>query len=919
MADKNNTFVDVPDDSTNQVKLPEYAMESTQQQLIKLTEALVGSNDKSRALYQELIKETSKNAKSDKKSDKEADNDRNKQLDLLRDIQESSEKTAESTSKFGIGLGGIGTVVGVAVGAIATLAGTLFGASRRLGDYNQKLANAGVGFDDADMTLNSLTSSLQAMGMSIDRIEPLLTDFSGAVTVAGKKTFLQIQDDFAKITSSGTKFGLTMDEASTIVAEDLELRQQLGILDGINSNKAAQRSRELYQMQLEATTVLGKSIDEIRQSSVNTLADNAQVQLKLLGISKRFTADVGSKFLNSVTAMTSRLSSIGLDDQLIAQMSNEMFDAVAFMSGGGQELYAALTATGTREAQAIADSIRNINKAIDVGDIGTAERIMAQFPDQLMRMAKGMDQTQLAGMSRLLSALPGSLGQNLAIALGQLNTASGRAAKSMDEFPEMARQIAVFDQAVNTLKGQVGSVVTVLSAELAKPMAGLVQAFDDVTIAGVKQTGIFSSLRSAVESIKKTILDVFGNKGDMSDSTRNFASIIRTQVSPAITNLANWVNEKIINGFSNFDLSAWFTETKDKLAVFMSDASVFGKAIGNLGRLINRVFGRFFDNEPAQASKINELTQKNTTLGSERRAEARKLQSSIYSPEERAAIQENINNIDKRLVKNQESLKTLKEAADNSLNLTTAAVTTAGTLVAAAGAKTALAVKGSAAIIGETKNIVTGTTKVTTGMLNASKVIAGTAATGASAILATGLVLKDVMDVVTGSDGGANAENVGALIGTGIGVAIGATLGSVVPVVGTAFGAAAGASLGNMAGETIGQWIDTQPGSRKQVDRRGRPIKQQDSVVVVAGTNKFVDQEAKPGIVPQLTSSGRRTPTPATRETAAPQTVLAEQPDAPGSTPPDRTNENMLLLLNEVAANTKDTSKKLRELVDQSR
>lgn len=88
-------------------------------------------------------------------------------------------------------------------------------------------------------------------------------------------------------------------------------------------------------------------------------------------------------------------------------------------------------------------------------------------------------------------------------------------------------------------------------------------------------------------------------------------------------------------------------------------------------------------------------------------------------------------------------------------------------------------------------------------------------APGASVVTGGAMGLKDLYDIVSGENGGANGENIGGAIGTVIGGGLGA-LGGALLTGGTAGGGAVavptlvggGATLGNMIGEYIGGMID---------------------------------------------------------------------------------------------------------------
>lgn len=96
-------------------------------------------------------------------------------------------------------------------------------------------------------------------------------------------------------------------------------------------------------------------------------------------------------------------------------------------------------------------------------------------------------------------------------------------------------------------------------------------------------------------------------------------------------------------------------------------------------------------------------------------------------------------------------------------------------------------------------------------------------APGVSAVTAAGMGTKDLYDIFSGKNGGANAENIGGAIGSVAGAGIGVLLAGLVGVGTGGAGLAAGtaivggsSAIGNMLGEYIGGLIDSETPKTEQ-------------------------------------------------------------------------------------------------------
>lgn len=475
MAEETN--VNLPDG--NGITLPNYAMDSTAKQILDELKKQKSTDKKTIAVMEQLLEQAKKSGKNDEDSSKEADKDRDKSLALLKQLNASRTGTGPTGGVAGGGAGG-GGVAGAASkasGALGKFASSLIGVAggamqllldrtALLGDTILGLTDVGAGFDDASGTTVGLIADLQRLGLSTDQAGSAIKGFSTAVQVMGKTSFAEMQKQFVAGGDFARKFGLTMAESVEIMGEDLQLRAQLGMMDNINAQQQAKNSRDLYERQVKASQMLGKSIKEIRESGQGFVQSNLDFKLSMMALEKTMPG-----LTESVQGTIGELVGLGLSKQSAEQIMAGVFDPVAF-AANSPELRQAFQALG-EEGNSVMSSLEDLNLAVKNKDKEGIELGLAGMKDKFLGLAKSMNpQEQAAFISNISKSNP-ALGELLA----GLISARAASEKVGAELSGLAQASVTYKNALSTFMGGLSSLTTDFTGIFAKPMAALAEAF----------------------------------------------------------------------------------------------------------------------------------------------------------------------------------------------------------------------------------------------------------------------------------------------------------------------------------------------------------------------------------------------------------------------------------------------------------
>ena len=538
--------ITLPDGS----RIPEYALESTQAEIMKLLSAQVKADEKSLAKYKELVDLAQKTSESNQDQEQLQD----EQIKLLHGIREDSKKGKNNLGK------GLNYLADGAIKAGTMLAGsalTAFGFAAKsaynLGNTMAELGNVGIGLGGMEGAAIASMASLQRLGLSATEAATLMRDSSSIMAVMGQSAFVNMNSELAKITGSGAKFGMTMNQLAEVAREDLEIRQKLGLLDNLNASQAAKRSQEIYGQQLKATKLLGKSMEDIRGASANTLS-SATMAVRVLSMGPN-----GEKFVQALQTGLGGLASIGLEDSIIDAIGNSIGSTIAFDGEEGQQLFNTLSVLDKKMGSGLTSSIQKMNELAktDPEKVGPE---LEKFKKKMMDTAASMSPEDFAEYAAFLqSGELGAMGESLARSMAELRQAHDRynkvygegADKAIEQFGNLAQGAKTFDNSMGQLRGAFGGMFTDLTGALGPAVGGLAAAFQDSADLQIEdgkvvkgQMGIATAFKHAMLDVTEIVLELFG--GSMKDGAADFSTLtesLREKLVPAILSFGQWFKD----------------------------------------------------------------------------------------------------------------------------------------------------------------------------------------------------------------------------------------------------------------------------------------------------------------------------------------------------------------------------------------
>lgn len=488
--------VDLGDGNT----VPQWVTEETGKQLVEQFKKLTDKNDKLADAFEKFIKTTTKHQKDSEEQEKE-------QKDALDEIKKAIGKDTIGMGKKGGSGGGDGEKnelnpfvkgfygalkdLAIASGTLAVQAmGLLAKSAYNVGDTLSDLAQTGIGITESEVSQTTLTlQNLNRLGLSASEASGYLQNFSGAVQIAGQARIVAFNQALAQSTNFGVSLGLTFTELTSQIGEDLELRQKLGILSEMNEAASARRSADLFQMQLAATALLGKSIADIRAGANAGLEENEYFATVVNTMANNLGSDFADQFQTQARVFGSELTGRGVSQELVSSI-NEMFaKPIAFMGDSGKELLDAFTVFGSQAGVDLVSGMENIQnltqqlantddaneaRAINKRILAEREKFVKDLSQASVNLGKNMDPKEL---SIFFDSL-GSTGRQFALMIPELSQVAGKELQTVF-LNNLLTSTKTFDQSLNMIKGGVSAALTGVTDGVAPLMNSFATALHD--------------------------------------------------------------------------------------------------------------------------------------------------------------------------------------------------------------------------------------------------------------------------------------------------------------------------------------------------------------------------------------------------------------------------------------------------------
>lgn len=308
---------------------PDWATESTQDQIKDILSAMAKQNGVSDATLKKLLKSTDDmvdaNKDENKKDEKRADEQKKRDEKALKASNELGQnmkefsndlsdfadnleaptgffgKVRENLESDGEQLGAaMGRAAEITLGATAAAVGTLsvagtyiFSQLKGAGETINGLTRTGVGFNDtfADvgLTTTQAIGNLGALGVGFQGAAELIKNSSAVVATQGFGRFNNSMKFAADVSED---LGMSFEDSMETFGDALARRQKIVNLGNVDQNRVNQTIRTTVKSQMAYATALGASTEELQAFVDSLVRDNGLLTASLLGMSDTMRNDV---------------------------------------------------------------------------------------------------------------------------------------------------------------------------------------------------------------------------------------------------------------------------------------------------------------------------------------------------------------------------------------------------------------------------------------------------------------------------------------------------------------------------------------------------------------------------------------------------------------------------------------------------
>ena len=312
-----------------------------------------------------------------------------------------------------------------------------------------------------------------SVGEATGAIEGLRTNF----TILGADASKALIGSFMEMTNLGSKFGKTQAESIEYLQEEFEARQMLGFFQQRSAAVEAKAAEEMLQSQIDASKILGKSVDEIA-NGVKALfgTDDFRAGFARMGPE---VADIMRKSFNTLTGS-------GVPEEMMAGLAKAMMDPMMMGSEEAIDTFEALTQIAAEVDPGAADEIRRnvqaFRDATDVGDTDAAEMYQKQIEEQTIRLLGGVQaldtqtKKELQIRGEVNSTLMGTLANQNALAIA--NDRYGK--EQQAELAAAAETSAYFNNIIDLISGSFDTLYMSVKSGIAPALKAFTEAMGDM-------------------------------------------------------------------------------------------------------------------------------------------------------------------------------------------------------------------------------------------------------------------------------------------------------------------------------------------------------------------------------------------------------------------------------------------------------
>jgi hypothetical protein len=575
----------------SEIEMPDnwLALESTQAQILDLMKKAFpkAAQDQEKQL-KELIELTKKQNERQEKSDKDAEKDREKAQDLLDEIAKGSKDSGGSSGGkdesgldpdavarynkaaamgekvFTKAYDAVVVMSTAAIGTASFIGGALYSSFMSVGDELNNLTNVGVGFSDG-LSQGGMKATEALADLSLRGVDAaaVLGQFSNVAASLGKRTFVDLTEQFLDATQSGADLAMSLDKSVERYGNELSLRQQMGALNSQTRAGQVQQAKEIQttiKRQQMYSKALGISSDQLAEFAANMITQAPVLSSTLL----QFSSDVRGSVTSALQDFGSAM--MGMGGQAGGDIASAMVDAASSGAMGFSEEM-------TGYVRAVPSLAGPMNEFITGVQNGTLTQEQSNQMAQQMAMNLGnLSQSE----------------KNRIFALARAGDAQAQSmAKAVGQFEQSSKKLKDINAGLTMEGVQKGSNL------LSSMMAELTGAFDAIKYSFMSGVGESEDLVEAFEVAKKTVMDAlvgaFGGQVTEAGKTVKGLKERAADFGKILADKLPGIIQKVAVGLASFIKA--IPSIIDGISTIGSVIGTAISIIGKLGKVLTVVIG----------------------------------------------------------------------------------------------------------------------------------------------------------------------------------------------------------------------------------------------------------------------------------------------------------------------------------------
>ena len=594
----------------NNYNIPDFALEDTQEKILGIMKKTYKLSDAEIKNAQKALSNDDKNSKAQIDALNKLGADIKDAVDgkgtFFGGLSDATTATVGVLGTMGKVVGGVATGFGVLAASAAALAVNL---SKGFGDAILPLAESGAAFGALGDGLKTTIPELMSFGLGVEEATGAVEGLRANFEILGSDATNALVGKFMEMTDLGSKFGKTQAESIEYLQEEFATRQMLGFFQQRSAAVEAKAAEEMLQTQIDASKILGKSVQEI--------ADGVKALFGTEDFRASF-ARMGPEVADIMRQSFSVLTASSVPEELMSGLAKAMSDPIMMASEEAVDTFDALTQIAAEVDPGAADEIRQnvikFREATDIGDTDAAEKYQKQIEEQTIKLLGGVEgldkqtKKELQVRGEVNAGLMGTMANQNALKIASDKYGKEEQARLADA----ARTSSYFNNIIDLISGSFDTLYMAVKSGIAPALKSFTVALGKMGDEDSPIRKFRDRLGAIGEQIVEKFTAIFGGAEKQEGSVDIVNSVLTT-----LGDVVDWAATKFLN-FADLFLLDDETPFMEKIGTYFGN--LFSELMGMIADQIKNIdfmeliFGEsnqeIVDNTSDQVSKIREQNER---------------------------------------------------------------------------------------------------------------------------------------------------------------------------------------------------------------------------------------------------------------------------------------------------------------------